>query len=81
MVALTMGVLAGIDPILCVTRGLISGALGWVAGALWAYLLAQLYHLGGEQMPPKTERVRENSAENSEQEAGRGLPDHEQQAA
>lgn len=81
MVALTMGVLAGIDPILCVTRGLISGALGWVAGALWAYLLAQLYHLGGEQIPPKTERVNENPAENLEPEAGSSPPDHEKQAA
>lgn len=40
MVVLAIGIMAGIDPILCVTRGLIGGALGWVAGAFWAYLLS-----------------------------------------
>lgn len=39
MVVLAVGIMAGIDPVLCVTRGLIGGALGWVAGAFWAYLI------------------------------------------
>jgi hypothetical protein len=40
MVVLAIGIMAGIDPVLCVTRGIIGGALGWVAGAFWAYLLS-----------------------------------------
>lgn len=42
MVVLAIGIMAGIDPLLCVTRGLIGGALGWVAGAFWAYLITHV---------------------------------------
>lgn len=45
MLVLILGIATGIDPLLCTVRGLIGGMVGWIAGALWAYVMSQL-------MPP-----------------------------
>ncbi|MCS6918586.1 MAG: hypothetical protein NZM28_02320 [Fimbriimonadales bacterium] len=42
MLVLIFGVAAGVDPLLCTVRGLIGGMVGWIAGALWAYVMSQL---------------------------------------
>jgi tetrahydromethanopterin S-methyltransferase subunit D len=47
MLVLILGIASGIDPLLCTIRGLIGGMVGWIGGALWAYVMSQL-------MPPET---------------------------
>jgi hypothetical protein len=47
MLVLILGIVSGIDPLLCTIRGLIGGMVGWIGGALWAYVMSQL-------MPPET---------------------------
>ncbi|MCS7272697.1 MAG: hypothetical protein NZ550_00925 [Fimbriimonadales bacterium] len=42
MLVLTVGILTGTDPLLCTVRGLIAGMVGWVAGALWAFVMSHL---------------------------------------
>jgi len=42
MLVLVLGITAGVDPLLCTLRGLIGGMVGWVAGALWAFLMCRL---------------------------------------
>jgi hypothetical protein len=42
MLVLVLGVTAGVDPLLCTLRGLIGGMVGWVAGALWAFVMCRL---------------------------------------
>ncbi|MCX7924370.1 MAG: hypothetical protein N2554_01000 [Fimbriimonadales bacterium] len=42
MLVLILGIASGIDPLLCVVRGLIGGMVGWIGGALWAYVMSQL---------------------------------------
>ncbi len=42
MLVLVLGIATGVDPLLCTLRGLVGGMVGWVAGALWAYLMSQL---------------------------------------
>jgi len=42
MLVLVLGIVAGVDPLLCTLRGLIGGMVGWVAGALWAYVMCRL---------------------------------------
>jgi hypothetical protein len=42
MLVLVLGITAGIDPLLCTLRGLIGGMVGWVAGALWAFVMCRL---------------------------------------
>lgn len=46
MLVLMIGIIAGIDPVVCTIRGLIGGMVGWIAGALWAFWMSQL-------MPPE----------------------------
>ncbi|MCS7209524.1 MAG: hypothetical protein NZ874_08130 [Fimbriimonadales bacterium] len=47
MLVLILGIAAGVDPLLCTVRGLIGGMVGWIGGALWAYVMSQL-------MPPES---------------------------
>ncbi|OYT73451.1 MAG: hypothetical protein CFK49_09340 [Armatimonadetes bacterium JP3_11] len=47
MLVLIVGIASGIDPLLCTIRGLIGGMVGWISGALWAYVMSQL-------VPPET---------------------------
>jgi hypothetical protein len=42
MLVLVLGITAGVDPLLCTLRGLIGGMVGWVAGALWAFVMCRL---------------------------------------
>ncbi len=42
MLVLVLGITSGIDPLLCTLRGLIGGMVGWVAGALWAFVMCRL---------------------------------------
>lgn len=42
MLVLTLGIAAGVEPLVCTIRGLIGGMVGWIAGALWAYVMSQL---------------------------------------
>lgn len=42
MLVLVLGIVAGVDPLLCTLRGLIGGMVGWVAGALWAFVMCRL---------------------------------------
>jgi len=46
MIVLILGIVSGVDPLLCTLRGLIGGMVGWIAGALWAAVMSQL-------MPPE----------------------------
>lgn len=47
MLVLILGIVSGTDPLLCTLRGLIGGMVGWIGGALWAYVMSQL-------LPPET---------------------------
>ncbi|MFN7018648.1 MAG: hypothetical protein ACK4RG_05165 [Fimbriimonadales bacterium] len=49
MLVLIVGIASGIDPLLCTIRGLIGGMVGWIGGALWAYVMSQL--LPPDSMP------------------------------
>ncbi|MCS7065482.1 MAG: hypothetical protein NZL85_04305 [Fimbriimonadales bacterium] len=42
MLVLVLGIAAGVEPLLCTLRGLIGGMVGWVAGALWAFVMCRL---------------------------------------
>ncbi len=42
MLVLILGIASGVDPLLCTIRGLIGGMVGWIGGALWAYVMSQL---------------------------------------
>ncbi|MFQ3610198.1 MAG: hypothetical protein SNJ72_01770 [Fimbriimonadales bacterium] len=42
MLVLVLGIATGVDPLLCTVRGLIGGMVGWIAGALWAFVMSQL---------------------------------------
>lgn len=42
MLVLVLGIVTGVDPLLCTLRGLIGGMVGWVAGALWAFIMCRL---------------------------------------
>ena len=42
MLVLVLGIASGVDPLLCTLRGLIGGMVGWVAGALWAFVMCRL---------------------------------------
>ncbi|MFN3689707.1 MAG: hypothetical protein ACK4UU_02145 [Fimbriimonadales bacterium] len=42
MLVLILGIVSGIDPLVCTIRGLIGGMVGWIGGALWAYVMSQL---------------------------------------
>ncbi len=42
MLVLVLGIATGADPLLCTLRGLIGGMVGWVAGALWAFVMCRL---------------------------------------
>lgn len=42
MLVLLVGILTGVDPLLCTIRGLIGGMVGWIAGALWASIMSHL---------------------------------------
>lgn len=33
--------MGGVDPAICIARALVSGSIGWVAGALWAVMLTR----------------------------------------
>ncbi len=57
MLVLVLGIATGVDPVLCTLRGLVGGMVGWVAGALWAYLMSQLTptELPATEASPPTE--------------------------
>ncbi len=42
MLVLVLGIATGADPLLCTLHGLIGGMVGWVAGALWAFVMCRL---------------------------------------
>ncbi len=54
MLVLVLGISAGIDPLLCTLRGLIGGMVGWVAGALWAFVMCQSEPAPAEPYPTET---------------------------
>ncbi len=54
MLVLVLGIVTGIDPLLCTLRGFVGGMIGWVAGALWAYLMSQLPPPDTPTSPPST---------------------------
>ncbi|GIV06905.1 MAG: hypothetical protein KatS3mg017_0107 [Fimbriimonadales bacterium] len=71
MLVLILGIATGIDPLLCTVRGLIGGMVGWIAGALWAYVMSQLLPPDersaptAEASPPtKTTQAPETDSEN-----------------
>lgn len=41
LLALAVGIIAGIEPAHCLVRGVVGGVLGWVLGALWAFILSR----------------------------------------
>ncbi|NUL82753.1 MAG: hypothetical protein HUU60_08545 [Armatimonadetes bacterium] len=41
LAALAAGIMGGVDPAICIARALVSGSIGWVAGALWAVMLTR----------------------------------------
>lgn len=65
MLVLVLGIVSGIDPVLCTIRGLIGGMVGWIAGALWAFWMSQLM----PPEPPQSESAPETLSEPSDDEA------------
>ncbi|CUU34030.1 MAG: hypothetical protein K6U12_00445 [Armatimonadetes bacterium] len=65
MLVLVLGIISGIDPVLCTIRGLIGGMVGWIAGALWAFWMSQLM----PPEPPQHEHAPEPPSDSSDSEA------------
>lgn len=60
MAALVGGILAGIDPVSCLTRSLLAFFLGWIAAQVWQLILVSV----GQNR--RTEDIREGEAEEEE---------------